>query len=102
RGAGGRGVGGRSAVAQRGAAVVVRRAQGRRGRVDGRRILRRVRLAGRRARVRGGDPTGAGRTPAVGGLRAEGADRPARVRRDAGGQGLLGQGGARGVADRGA
>ena len=39
---------------------------------------------GRGARVRRRDPAPAGRAPALGGLRAEGADRPARVGRDAG------------------
>ena len=61
-----------------------------------------VRLSRRGARVRRRDPAPAGRAPALGGLRAEGADRPARVGRDAGRAGLLGQGRARGRADRGA
>ena len=52
--------------------------------VDRRRVLRGVRLARRGARVRGRDPAPAGRAPAFGGLRAEGADRPARVGGDAG------------------
>ena len=70
--------------------------------VDRRRVLRGLRLARRGARVRRRDPAPAGRAPAFGGVRAEGADRPARVGRDAGREELLGQGRARGVADRGA
>ena len=42
-----------------------------------------LRLAGRGARVRGGDPAAARRAPPAGRVRAEGADRRARDRRDA-------------------
>ena len=66
----------------------------------GRRVLRGLRLARRGARVRRRDPAAARRSPADGGVRAEGADRRARVGGDAGRQELHGQGRPRGRADR--
>ena len=78
----------------------VRREPGRGGDGDRRRVLRGVRVSRRCARMRGRDPTGARRTSQQRRVRAAGADRRARLRRDDGRTELHRQGSARSLQDR--
>jgi hypothetical protein len=77
---------------RRGAPLAVRRAPWGGGHRDGRRLLRRVRLAGPGPRVCRRDPAPARRSSSFGRIRAQGPDRRARLGRDPGRKDFSGKG----------